>query len=79
MAGREVIPPAENMSLAAAVQAGLYQRQLGNPAALEIWRDYNGRATVVCRIDELKTNWRPITRSHLEPDRVDKKDKSKVS
>jgi hypothetical protein len=23
-------------------------------AALEIWRDYNGRATVECRIDELK-------------------------
>jgi hypothetical protein len=22
--------------------------------ALEIWRDYNGRATVECRIDELK-------------------------
>jgi hypothetical protein len=23
-------------------------------SALEIWRDYNGRATVECRIDELK-------------------------
>jgi hypothetical protein len=31
-------------------------------SALEIWRDYNGRATVECRIDELeKTNWRLTT------------------
>ena len=25
-----------------------------SPIAAEIWRDYNGRATVECRIDELK-------------------------
>jgi hypothetical protein len=25
-----------------------------NDSALEIWRDYNGRAAVECRIDELK-------------------------
>jgi hypothetical protein len=30
-----------------------------NDAALEIWRDYNGRAGVECRIDELENNITP--------------------
>jgi hypothetical protein len=29
--------------------------------ALEIWRDYNGRATVECRIDKLKNELAPTT------------------
>jgi len=41
-------------NLAAAVQAVYISVSLETRQALEIWRDYNGRATVVCRIDELK-------------------------
>jgi len=40
-------------NLAAAVQAVYISVSLETRQALEIWRDYNGRATVVCRIDEL--------------------------
>jgi len=40
-------------------------------STLEIWRDYNGRATVECRIDDSKTNWRlTISACGLSCDRV---------
>jgi hypothetical protein len=46
-----------------------------NDSALEIWRDYNGRAAVECRIDELKNELvaipepHPLVLSRAEPDR----------